>query len=121
MKKSSEDDDFALFEKAEQTLHKKYGPLKETNNPVPTKEPPKPSKISPQKRIETETNHHTYVPPMPKNYYEKKTPENKTSYQQKPIVSENTKPEISPEDKQKQYVFVINPGPYMAVVLKCYS
>merc|ERR1711988_661065 len=100
-KKSSEDDDFALFEKAEQTLHKKYGPLKETN-PVPTKEPPKPSKISPQKRIETETHH--YVPPMPKNYYEKKTPENNSSnnlYQQKP-VSENTKPEISPEDKQKQ-------------------
>jgi hypothetical protein len=77
-KKSSEDDDdFALFEKAEQTLHKKYGPLKETNNPVPTKEPPKPNKPSPQKRIETET--HQYVPPMPKNYYEKKTIENKTS------------------------------------------
>ena len=103
-----DDDDFALFEKAEQTFRKKYGKLKDAE---PVKEQPKP-KITPQKpenNFETKQSSYStdnYVPPKPvekKSFQEKRTPtENKKPFE-KP-VSEKTRQEISPEDKQKQLV-----------------
>jgi len=93
-----DDDDFALFEKAEQTFRKKYGKLKDAG---PVQEQPKP-KISPQKlenNFETKQSSNStanYVPPKPvekKTFREKRTPTENDKPFEKP-VSEKTRQEI---------------------------